>query len=334
MTRAGVVLAGASLVMGVGFQGVLCRGLKTPASISPATPASIRPTTPASTRTAGLVLVQVEVDQADGKPVTGLAREDFELFVDGQPRPIESFSTDAAPVSVVLLLDESASMRMGDLASSIAIQRTLDQWFPLSLKPADRARIGTIAKHLLLSDRFTTDRHELVDAGFAARSTAAADKLGPSPIWDAVDAAVTALEAEDHQRAIVLFTDGRSTGNRAGLADAGAHAMAAAASVHVIAEHDSPVPIVQVDGTEVSVAPGTGLRWLADRTGGAYFSDRPFPWSDPGPLVARILDSLHHAGTLGFAPVALDGKVHALEIKVKTPGLIARARKSFLAESR
>jgi VWFA-related protein len=279
----------------------------------------------------GRVVVQVEVDQADGKPASGLTRDDFEILVDGQPQPIAFFSAYETPVSVVLLLDESASMRMGDLASGIVIQRTLDQWFPFSLKPADRARVGTIAKHLFLSDRFTSDRHELVQAGFAARTRPPADKLGPSPIWDAVDAAVTALEAEGGHRAIVLFTDGRSTGNGVSLGNAGAHAMRAGASVHVIAEHAAPLTIIQADGTEAVVAPDTGLRWLADRTGGGYVSDRPFPWSDPGPIVAHLLDSLHHAYTIGFVPSARDGQVHGLEIKATRGGLAVRARKSFLA---
>jgi VWFA-related protein len=280
----------------------------------------------------GRILVQATVDQADGKPALGLTRDNFEVLVDGEPRPIESLSSADGPVSVVLLLDVTASMRMGNLSSGITLQRAVDQWFPFSLKPGDRARIGTIAKHLFLSDRFTSVRHEINQAGFAARTPPPADKIGPSPIWDAVDAATSALEWEDGQRAILLFTDGRSTGNRVSLREATTHATIAGASVHVIAERDAPASIYQVDGTEVAVAPGAGLRTLADRTGGTYISDRPFPWSDPGPLFARVLESLHHAYTIGFAPAALDGKVHTVEIKVNTPGLTVRARKSFLAD--
>jgi VWFA-related protein len=319
MTRSAGVVLGIPIMILIGSAGLVVA--------RPARPQAPQPTPPA-----GRVLVHATVDQADGKPASGLTRDTFDVLVDGQPRPVESFSTDDAPVSVVLLLDVTASMRMGDLASGITIQRAVDQWFPFSLKPDDRARIGTIAKHLFLSDRFTVARHELNQAGFAARTPPAADKLGPSPIWDAVDAAVAALEWEDDQRAILLFTDGRSTGNRVSLSEAAAHAMIAGVSVHVIAERDAAASITQVDGTEVSVAPGVGLRSLADHTGGAYISDRPFPWSDPGPLFARVLDSLHHAYTIGFTPAALDGQVHTLEIKAKTAGLTVRARRSFLAE--
>jgi hypothetical protein len=34
---------------------------------------------------------------------------------------------------------------------------------------------------------------------------------------------------------------------------------------------------------------------------------------------------------LGFSPEKLDGKVHKLEVRVKRPGMMARARKSYMA---
>jgi hypothetical protein len=34
---------------------------------------------------------------------------------------------------------------------------------------------------------------------------------------------------------------------------------------------------------------------------------------------------------IGFAPAALDGKVHKLDVKVNRPGMTVRARKSYLA---
>jgi Ca-activated chloride channel family protein len=297
-------------------------------------PVAGRQTPPAAPRS-DRVLVRVEVDGADGAPASGLTQDDFDLRVDGRPQPIAFFSAYEAPLSVILLIDESASMRMGDLASGVVIQRMLDQWFPSSLKPADRARVGTIARRLYLSDRFSTDRRETVRAGFDARTPPSpADKLGPSPIWDAVDAAVSALEFETGLRAVLLLTDGRSTGNRVGLNDATAHAMRAEVAVHVIAEHDAPLTIVQADGSEAVIAPGAGLLALADHTGGGYLSDRPFPWSDPGPLVARLLDSLHHACTIGFDPPVQDGQMHTLEVRARRSGLVVRARKSFVAPGR
>jgi hypothetical protein len=36
---------------------------------------------------------------------------------------------------------------------------------------------------------------------------------------------------------------------------------------------------------------------------------------------------------LGFSPDALDGKVHKLDVRVKKAGMLARARRSYLAKA-
>jgi hypothetical protein len=251
--------------------------------------------------------------------------------LDGEAQTITTVSPTNEPVSVVLLVDVSTSMSMGDVASGVVLQRSLEQWFPLGLKPGDRARIGSIAKRLVLSERFTSDRRELARAGYAARMVPASERAGPSPVWDAVDAAVNALEWEGAPRAILLITDGRSTGNRISLREAGQHAMASAVEVHVIAERDVAVAITQQDGNQAHVTPGVGLRWLADTTGGSYVSDTRFPWSDPGPLISQALNRVHNAYTIAFVPTSPDDKVHNVGIKVRPPGVNVRARKQLLA---
>ena len=37
--------------------------------------------------------------------------------------------------------------------------------------------------------------------------------------------------------------------------------------------------------------------------------------------------------TIGFSPAALDGKEHKLELRMKTAGQVARARKSYVASA-
>jgi len=47
----------------------------------------------------------------------------------------------------------------------------------------------------------------------------------------------------------------------------------------------------------------------------------------------RVAQELHSQYVLGFAPQVLDGKIHKLEVRVKKPGMIARARKSYVASA-
>src|SRR5262245_21496796 len=51
---------------------------------------------PTFTTTTRLVQVSVVVHDKDGKPVAGLTADDFQLFEDGKPQVIESFTVQAA----------------------------------------------------------------------------------------------------------------------------------------------------------------------------------------------------------------------------------------------
>ena len=78
--------------------------------------------------------------------------------------------------------------------------------------------------------------------------------------------------------------------------------------------------------------PDGGLRRLADETGGGYFELKKT--SELGPTFSRVAQELHSQYALGFEATQLDGKVHKLTVRMKQPGMTARARKSYLAAKR
>jgi VWFA-related protein len=80
---------------------------------------------------------------------------------------------------------------------------------------------------------------------------------------------------------------------------------------------------------QVRSRPDPGLRHLADETGGGYFELEKS--SDLAPTFTRIASELHSQYVLGFSPPVLDGKVHRLTVRAKRPGMVVRARKSYLA---
>ena len=57
------------------------------------------------------VAVYATVAQKDGRLITDLTRDAFEIRDEGKPQPITVFSTEVQPVSVVMMLDHSGSMR-------------------------------------------------------------------------------------------------------------------------------------------------------------------------------------------------------------------------------
>ena len=77
--------------------------------------------------------------------------------------------------------------------------------------------------------------------------------------------------------------------------------------------------------------PDGGLRKIADETGGGYFELKKT--DDLGPTFTRVAQELHSQYVIGFTPTQLDGKVHKLTVRVKQPGMTARARRSYLADA-
>src|SRR5215831_12398024 len=58
-----------------------------------------------------LVTVPVTITDAMNRPVTGLERDNFQLFENKQPQEIKNFSSEDTPVSLGIILDVSGSMQ-------------------------------------------------------------------------------------------------------------------------------------------------------------------------------------------------------------------------------
>ena len=71
------------------------------------------------------------------------------------------------------------------------------------------------------------------------------------------------------------------------------------------------------------------MRKLSEETGGGFFMLKKK--DELGPTFTRVAQELHSQYVIGFTPQSLDGKIHKLDVKVKKPGMTARARRSYLA---
>jgi VWFA-related protein len=82
-------------------------------------------------------------------------------------------------------------------------------------------------------------------------------------------------------------------------------------------------------GRPTRTRPDSSLKKLAAETGGGYFE-----LSRADQLTStftRVALELHSQYVLGFTPQSRDGKTHKLDVRVKKPGMTARARKSYVA---
>jgi len=268
------------------------------------------------------VPVYATVIGPDGRLVTDLTRDDFEVFDDGRPQPLVSFDAGLQPINVVVMLDMSGSMR-GNLAT---LRASAVQFFT-RLLPQDRARVGNFGDRIVLSDAFTNDTDTLIRALYLELQPG-----GATPLWRAIDTAMDALARLDGRRVVLVLSDGRdSVGPRGwegraplSLDDVRHRAQADGFMIYAIGMRSQ-------DGrpSAISADPDPGLRTISGDTGGGYFELRGT--DDLGTTFARVADELHRQYLLGYAAPVADGRVHLIRVRVRDPHMNVRARQSYVA---
>ncbi len=93
------------------------------------------------------------IEKKTQKPVSGLTRDDFQLYEDGKLQEITSFAQDEMPLSIILLFDLTDSVRPVLKSLSHGALSALHH-----LKPEDEIAVMTYAASAQLVQDFTTDR--------------------------------------------------------------------------------------------------------------------------------------------------------------------------------
>ena len=258
------------------------------------------------------------VTDAQKRLVPDLVQSDFEVFDNEKSQPLVFFQNEIQPISVVVMLDTSGSMTMTlDLLKAAAEQ------FVLRLLPADKARIGAFNDKIQFMGRsFMNDRDQLVtdikniDYGNGTR------------LWDALAASLDELKAVDGRKVILVFTDGDDTESKsASLGKVIDRARLDEVMIYAIGLESR-----YFDGQRmVRSRPDSGLRKIADETGGGYFELTKT--AELSPTFTRVAQELHSQYVIGFTPMVLDGKVHKLSVRMRQSGMTARARRSYVAAS-
>jgi VWFA-related protein len=306
------------------------------------------PSFTAATRT---VAVYATVTNAQRRLVPDLSRDDFTIDDNGKRQTLTVFSNDEQPITVVMLLDRSGSMK-----PNFALEEQAAEAFVRAMGPADKARLGSFGTHIQIDPpEFSSDRDALLKI---LRTELQTD--GPTPLWNAVDTAIDKLILEPGRRVVLVFTDGvdmplNFSGRNKSLKDVMKRAEERDVMVYAIGlAGETGMPDLRGRTPDRSgrggVAPGgigglggrgfggdrpqlekpdEGLPKIAAATGGGYFelmSARDLPAT-----FARVADELHHQYSLGFTPEKLDGKMHDLTVRTSQPDLTVRARQRYLA---
>jgi Ca-activated chloride channel homolog len=282
--------------------------LVVPLLLSVALVAAQQPTFKSGTQVVSLFTT---VTDAQKRLVPDLVQDDFEVFDNDKPQPLAFFENQVQPISVVVMLDTSGSMTL-----TINLLKQAAEEFVARLLPADSARIGAFNDKIQFNSRFMNDRDQL------ATDIRNMDYGNGTRLWDALAASLDELKGIDGRRVILVFTDGDDTeSHNSSLGKVVDRARAEEVMIYAIG--------LESQILNIRTKPDRGLRKVADETGGGYFELTKT--SELSSTFTRVAQELHSQYVLGFTPMLLDGKVHKLAVRVKKPGMAARARRSYLA---
>jgi Ca-activated chloride channel family protein len=302
------------------------------------------------------VAVYATVMGADQRLVPDLPRDAFVITDNGRRQELSLFANDTQPITVVMLLDRSGSMK----ANFTLVQQAAERFVDVML-PADKARIGSFSNRIQVDPRdFTSDKEELHNI-----LRTELQEEGPTPLWNAVNVGITDLLHQQGRRVVLVFTDGMDEPfpgqSNNSLKDVMKRAEEEDIMVYAIGLRPSDPYAASSGGAApgrfgrrgfgggrggfgggfgafggggrrpMADHPDDGLPKIAAATGGGYFELSTT--NDLAATFARVADELHHQYALGFTPDKLDGKMHALEVRVAGEGRTVRARKSYLARA-
>ncbi len=221
-----------------------------------------------------------------GHFVTGLESADLQVLEDGVPQKLEVFNRRSAPLSLVLLLDTSGSMKE-------PLQRLQEAaaHFVAALGPEDGVQVAQLTNRLTVLQDFTADK---------ARLTAAIARTQPSgttALYNALYTSLRTLRAhkagddDTRRQAILVLSDG--VDNASVLNDDQVLDLARRNEVALYAIGLDP----SLDESRAPTPPLELLKALTFETGGRLI----LPRRGLKEACAEIADELRNQYTLGYA---------------------------------
>jgi Ca-activated chloride channel family protein len=264
------------------------------------------------------VPIYATVVDGSGRLVPDLTEKDFEVLDNGKLTPISLFVAEIQPIAVVIAIDTSLSMTL-----ELDHVKDAAEAFMLRLLPADRAIVVTFDDKVRDSGAFTSNRDALIrylrtDLQFG----------NGTRLWDALYQGAAQVQNEPVRKVVLVLSDGEDTTSK--LAD-GEAVLSRAQDHHVMVYAIGMRNIFRggPNGQWVESRPDPFLRKLTTQTGGGYFDINRK--TDLNTTFTRVAEELHRQYLIGITPGTLDGRSHKLELRVKVPGMKARARTSYVA---
>jgi Ca-activated chloride channel homolog len=307
-----------------------------------------------------LINVTATVTDNDSRFVSGLRKEDFTVYEDGQRQEVTHFSSERVPVSLGIALDASGSMTSDKMS---AARSAIDRFIYDLLGKDDELFFMEFANRPYIAQGWTADRRAI------SRAVADVNASGGTAMYDAVaDAIPLAEKGQNRKKALLVISDGNDTNSGTSVGelrqliresevlvyalgvDGTARAITRSAPPPIQLPIPFPFPggrrpqgrIPPIIGGGGGTTGGTwsrasgervnadALREITDDTGGRTEIVRGF--GDLDGATARIADELSKQYYLGYASTGKkDGRWHTIRVEVKDRRLTVRARRGYVA---
>lgn len=266
---------------------------------------------------ADLVVLHVSVVDRKAGLVSGLPRESFTVYEDGQPQRIAFFSNEDSPATVGLVIDSSMSMRRKRdalIAAGVAFAQSThpkDEIFSVHFN--ERVWFG-----LGPEQAFTSNPAQLR----AALSTSTA--RGRTALFDALMAALQHVErGTSDKKALIVISDGGDNASRATFGEV----------LDTVNQSDAMIYTVCLTDEYDGDADPDKLEKLSKASGAMPF--RPRDVNEVARILERVARDIHSGYTIGYVPAGSASGRRTITVEVAAPDrgrLSVRARSEYGTE--
>jgi VWFA-related protein len=269
---------------------------------------------------ANLVILSATVLNHNNALVSGLSKDDFQVYEDHALQSIKHFSHEDIPVTVGLVIDNSGSMasKRADVIDAALL-------FAQSSNPQDQIFVVNFNEHVsfgLPKDIHFTDRRDQLQLALSTIHT-----IGETALYDAIASSIDHLKlGKCDKKVLIVISDGGDNASKHSLAQVISMAKASDAIIYAIGIFD------EQDGDQNPDV----LKRFAKETGGEAF----FPESSKeiASICEGIARDIRNQYTLAYVPAIPkpSGGYRMIDVKASAPRrgrLSVRTRTGYFVPS-
>ncbi len=266
-----------------------------------------------------MVLVPITVTDPMNRLVTGLEKEDFQVYENNGEQKIRSFASEDAPVSIGIIFDLSGSM-----TSKLIRARASILQFIKTANPEDEFFVVGFNDRPELIEDFTSSVEDIQARLATVRSG------HRTALLDAIYYSLMKMKEARHERkALLVVSDGGDNRSRYTEGEVRAQVRESDVEIYSIGIFDPYAPT-----PEERTGPQL-LNEISTETGGRMF--RVDDLSEMGDIAEKISTELRNQYVIGYTPKNLtrDGKWRKVKVKLNPPSglppLTVHARTGYYA---